>query len=201
MDKRIQRGAFALLVAGLIHAGCAATVPHQEVAWERLPAAQSEAGRPAGLLQGDLILQGSAIRSVPVYRAPVTIDLDCWIETRSATNGELRIQLEPAKAHDRPGVSFRWRYEKGRPDVAVVDCMQSESSTDGNEPRAQPSPPLAPVAMHRVELQVHSDQIQVTIDGCAFTVPCASIPDRDFRITLQSQPAADRWHIRQFLVH
>src|SRR5262245_59580508 len=89
----------ALLGIALLLVGCASGP--RAVVWDRLPFPKdsnwpSSRGEPTMMAEDGLLLQGQDVRTRRAYAAPVTVECDVALESRSASDGSFDLYFLPA---------------------------------------------------------------------------------------------------------
>jgi hypothetical protein len=201
----------AVLLITLLGIGCASGP--RPIAWDVLPFPkdsnwQASKGEPPVMGQGDLLLHGQDVRTQRAYVAPVAIECDVVLESRTASDGSFDLYFLPtgqsldAVLHQL--TKFRIIYSNTG-EYGSVDRLEIDRQEGAKGFTVWTGPPFKVEADKVYHLKVSvlaAGKLDISINGADVSIPdTAVLPYRSFQVQLGGWQPANRWHVRNFSIH
>jgi hypothetical protein len=186
-------------------AGCASGL--RAIVWDPLPFPKDSdwagpKGATAMLAGKELVLQGQDVRTRSLYQAPLTIECDVELEARTASDGAFAIKFV-ASGEPHQMVAFRMIYRNpgaysGKDGLAIE---RRSGSLQADVPGDEEPFDLKPAVPYHVKVEMLADRLRVTINKRPYEAAGVSVPKQDFYVQLGGWQPANRWHVRNLVVH
>ncbi|HXI84942.1 MAG TPA: hypothetical protein VNL17_12720 [Verrucomicrobiae bacterium] len=207
---RTQATLLGVLVITLLGIGCA-TGP-RPIAWDRLPFPKDSdwhgpRGEPAVMGQGDVLLHGQDVRTQRAYAAPVTIECDVMLESRTASDGSFDLYFlptgQPLDVIPRQLTKFRIIYSNTG-DYGSADRLEIDRQEGTRGFPVWTGPPFKVEAgkVYHVKINVlAAGKLNINVNGVDSSIPDTVTVPRSFQVQLGGWQPANRWRVRNFSIH
>ena len=200
-----------VLVITLLGIGCAGGP--RSIVWDALPFPkdsdwQASKGEPAVMGQGELLLHGQDVRTQRTYVAPVVIECDVVLESRTANDGSFDLYFlptgQPLDAIPHQLTKFRIIYSNTG-EYGSVDRLEIDRQEGGKGLVVWSGPPIKVEVgkVYHLKISVLAEgRLNININGVAAGIPdTVVLPSRFFQVQLGGWQPANRWHVRNFSIH